>query len=93
VQGLDQDFIRGVSTSGARRTNPVNSVYGILTPLQNQFVLDDNPEQPLIRLRTRTGVQLLLSDADGSVYINSADGSNWLYMGADGTVEIYGLVI
>ncbi len=91
VQGLDQDFIRGVSTAGARRTNPVNSVYGILTPLQNQFVLDDNPEQPLIRLRTRTGVQVLLSDSDGSVYINSADGSNWVNLGADGTVEIYGL--
>lgn len=89
IQGLDQDILRGVSTSGARRKDPPNAVYGILTPLQNQFVMDDNPGEAFIRLRTRTGVQVLLSDTDGSVYINSADGSNWLNMASDGAVEIY----
>ena len=89
IQGLDQDFLRGVSTSGARRLDPTNAVYGILTPLQNQFVMDDNPGQAFIRLRTRTGTQVLVSDTDGSVYINSADGSSWLNMASDGAVEIY----
>jgi GH24 family phage-related lysozyme (muramidase)/uncharacterized protein (DUF2345 family) len=91
IQGLDQDILRGTSTSGARRTDPPNSVYGILTPLQNQFVMDDNPGQAFIRLRTRTGTQVLISDTDGSIYINSADGSNWLNMNSDGTIDIYGL--
>jgi GH24 family phage-related lysozyme (muramidase)/uncharacterized protein (DUF2345 family) len=91
IQGLDQDILRGTSTSGARRTDPPNSVYGILTPLQNQFVMDDNPGQAFIRLRTRTGTQVLISDTDGSIYINSADGSNWLNMNSDGTIDIYGM--
>ena len=89
IQGLDQDIIRGISTSGARRKDPPNAVYGILTPLQNQFVMDDNPGQAFIRLRTRTGVQVLLSDTDGSVYINSSDGDSWLSMASDGSIQMY----
>ena len=91
IQGLNTDILRGTSTSGARRTDPPNAVYGILTPLQNQFVMDDNPGQAFIRLRTRTGTQVLISDTDGSIYINSADGSSWLNMNSDGTIDVYGL--
>lgn len=91
IQGLDQDLLRGVSTSGARRTDPPNSVFGILTPFQNQFVMDDNPGQAFIRLRTRSGAQVLISDSEGSIYINSNDGNNWFNMAADGSVEIYAL--
>lgn len=44
-QGLDKDFIRGVTTSSARRENTSRS-YGILTPRGHQIVFDDgwNPD-------------------------------------------------
>ena len=89
--GLDQDPVRGVSSSGARRDDPINSVYGILTPGQNQFVLDDNPGQSYIRLRTRTGAQILINDSDGSVYMGGGQGNNWMGMNSGGEMEIYGL--
>jgi GH24 family phage-related lysozyme (muramidase) len=87
--GLDKDPIRGVSSSGARRDEPANSVFGILTPGQNQFVMDDNPEQRFIRLRTRSGAQLLLNDSDGSIYFNGGSGKNWMHMSGGGDVDVY----
>jgi len=88
--GVDKDPIRGTSDSGARRDNPINMVYGILTPGQNQFVMEDNPANPFIRLRTRTGAQILINDGDGSVYMNGGGGKNWVNMNSGGTMEIFG---
>lgn len=89
TQGLDKDDLRGLSTSGARRTNPSNSVYGMLTPGGNQIVFDDNPANKFIRLRTQFGTQVLLSDTDGCIYLNSRDGNNWIQMSAAGEIDIY----
>jgi GH24 family phage-related lysozyme (muramidase) len=91
VQGLDKDPIRGVSDSGARRDNPINAVYGILTPGGTQFVLDDNPAQRFIRLRTRSGAQILINDTEGMIYMNSRDGKNWIEMAAGGEIDIYAM--
>ena len=79
-QGLDADVLRGVSDSGARRKDPINGVYGILTPGGSQFVFDDNPANTYIRLRTQNGAQILINDTTGFVYLNSVDGKNWISM-------------
>lgn len=89
VQGLDQDSIRGVTDSGARRDDPVNSVYGILTPGGQQFVFDDSPVNSFMRLRTASGAQVLINDTVGCIYLNSVDGRNWISMDANGRVDIY----
>jgi len=88
-QGLDKDIIRGVSSAGARRTDPPNSVSGILTPGGSQFVFDEDPNNTYIRLRTANGVQLLLNDTTGCIYMNSVDGKNWISMDAGGKIDIY----
>jgi GH24 family phage-related lysozyme (muramidase) len=88
-QGLDGDVLRGVSDSGARRADPPNDVYGILTPGGNQMVFDDNPVNSYIRLRTQNGAQVLINDTTGFVYINSVDGKNWISMDAGGRIDIY----
>lgn len=88
-QGLDKDTIRGVSSAGARRTDPPNAVSGILTPGGSQFVFDEDPNNTYIRLRTANGVQLLLNDTTGCIYMNSVDGKNWISMDAGGKIDIY----
>lgn len=93
TQGLDKDFSRGITTSGARRDSPasgVNKVNGILTPGGLQFVMDDNPDAKFIRLRTQTGAQVLISDSEGWIYMISADGSTWLELGNNGDIDMYG---
>lgn len=90
TQGLDNDPLRGTSTSGARRTSPSNSVYGFLTPGGSQIVFDDNTGNKFIRMRTQNGAQILVNDTNGFIYMNSRDGNNWLEMSADGAIDIYG---
>lgn len=91
-QGLDTDPYRGFSSSTSQRESP-SRVYGTLTRAQQQFVMDDGDSDGnnrLIRLRTRNGAQLLLSDSCGFAYMISRDGATWLELGNDGQVHIYG---
>lgn len=88
-QGLNEDTVRGVSDSGARRSEPANSVYGILTPGGNQMVFDDSPSNSYIRLRTQSGAQIMINDTSGFIYLNSVDGRNWISMDATGKIDIY----
>lgn len=90
-QGLDKDKLRGITTSGAERESP-SKVFGILTPGQHQFVMDDGDKDGksrMIRLRTVGGTQLMLDDTIGHVYIISREGKNWIEMSVDGRIHVY----
>ena len=43
-----------------------------------------------IRLRTRTGHQILLHNSEDIIYIANAQGSAWLEMTSNGKIDIYG---
>jgi len=43
----------------------------------------------LIRLRTRSGAQLLLHNSESLVYITNNDGTAWIEFTADGKIDIY----
>jgi len=91
-QGLDKDRLRGLTTSGAARETP-SRVYGILTPGQHQFVMDDGDKDgnsSNIRLRTVNGTQILLDDTEGHVYVISKNGKSWIELSADGRIHLYG---
>ena len=99
-QGLINDPLRGVGTSGARRAN-INEVYGMLTPGPkdpenpdtrlggHQFVMDDNVDSRMIRLRTAGGSQILLDDTEGFVYIINKKGNSWFELNQNGDVYIH----
>ena len=56
------------------------------------FVMDDGDEtglNELIRIRTRTGHQILLHNSSDLIYIANAQGSAWLEMTGDGKIDIY----
>ena len=87
-QGLDKDYIRGLTDSGAHRESP-SQVVGLLTPGQHQFVMDDAGNNNGIRLRTAHGAQIFISDAFGMVYIINRDGTAWFELSADGHIDAY----
>ena len=90
-QGLISDAIRGTTTSGARREAP-SRVFGVLTPGQHQFVMDDGSGEgtdSMIRLRTRNGAQIMINDEHGMIYIISRDGYNWVELSNDGKIDVY----
>jgi len=86
-QGLFSDPERGPSTSSARREAP-SKVYGWSTPRGNQVYVDDNPLNEFIRMRTRSGAQVLINETNGFVYINSKDGNSWVEI-SDKGVDVY----
>lgn len=88
AQGLLGDELRGAGSSGARRESP-SAVFGWLTPGGNQLILDDGQGSELIRLRTKSGAQLLISETSGHIYAISRDGNSWFELNNDGNVDIY----
>lgn len=99
-QGLINDPLRGAGFSGSRRESP-SEVFGILTPGPrdpnnpynrlggHQFVMDDNPNSRLIRLRTAGGNQLLMDDTTGVIYMINKRGTAWFEMGTNGDIHVY----
>ena len=100
-QGLSDDFVRGQTTSGARREDN-SEVFGILTPGSrkegnptkrnpgHQFVMDDNNGNNLIRLRTGQGMQFLLNDTHNIIYIINKTGTGYVEIDGEGNIDIFG---
>ena len=47
------------------------------------------PANELVRIRTRTGHQILLHNTEDLIYIGNAKGSAWLEMTSNGKIDIY----
>lgn len=87
TQGLTGDNFRGPSTSSARRDDSA-TVLGILSPNGSQFVMDDAADDTFIRMRTKSGTQVLVNDTIGMVYIISKNGNSWAEISDEG-VDVY----
>ena len=102
IQGLINDPVRGIGTSGARRESP-SDVFGILTKgvrdksdqskviqAGHQFVMDDNPNSKNIRIRTGSGNQILLDDTNGIIYMINKGGKAWVELDMLGNINFFG---
>lgn len=146
-QGLIDDYVRGTTTSSARREVP-SAVFGISTPgpkdkrtgaprgkygssearadvFSNRlggssFVMDDGDDKLLrkgpasttkreyanvelgeqggdpslphnehVRIRTRTGHQILLHNTEDLIYIGNARGTAWIELTSNGKIDIF----
>jgi len=100
-QGLINDNIRGVTDTSARREAP-SQTYGILTPGPKRegsdsmrtggssFYLDDHPDHEHVRIRTKSGAQILIDETNGLMYAINTTGTSWMQMDSDGNVDIFG---
>jgi hypothetical protein len=90
----------GISTPGPLDTNgPKKSIgygAGILAPVSrlggSTFVMDDgdiNGQNELIRIRTRTGHQILLHNSSDLIYIGNSKGTAWIELTSSGKLDIY----
>ena len=90
----------GINTPGALSNDPFdkklvgpNKTKFKVTPMGGHvFVMDDGDEQGLnnlVRLRSRSGHQILLHDTDDLIYIGNAKGTAWIEMTADGKIDVF----
>jgi hypothetical protein len=47
------------------------------------------PHNELVRIRTRTGHQILLHNSEDLIYIGNARGTSWIEMSSNGKIDIY----
>jgi len=47
------------------------------------------PHNELVRIRTRTGHQILLHNSEDLIYIGNARGTSWIELSSDGKIDIY----
>lgn len=87
-QGLKNDKRRGFSQNGATSGVP-SRVMGMLSPRGHFWSIEDTEGDEKIRMRTRNGVQVLLDDTEGFLYLNNAKGSCWIELCEDGKFLIY----
>lgn len=93
-QGLARDPKRGPGNTSARRESPSRAI-GLLSPRGNSIHIDDGalpdgggePEEEFIRFRTRSGVQILINETDGFIYMITKSG-NWIEI-SDDNIDMY----
>lgn len=51
--------------------------------------LKDIPHNELVRIRTRTGHQILLHNSEDLIYIGNARGTAWIELSSDGKIDIF----
>lgn len=55
----------------------------------NETGLRDRPHNELIRLRTRTGHQILMHNSEDLIYIGNSRGTAWIELTSDGKMDVY----
>lgn len=90
-QGTAGDPLLGAGQSNIWRDKSP-SMMGWTSPSGNQFIMDDKDGYQLIRIRTASGVQLLLSETTGDIFMISKSGNGWMKVGNDGNVDMYSSV-
>jgi hypothetical protein len=92
-QGLEKDLRRGHTNAGPFRNKEKHpgAAYGILTPGQHQFLMDDGEEfkNGQIRLRTASGNTFIMDNDEGFIYFINATGNAWMQLDKEGNVDVY----
>jgi len=92
----------GISTPGPLDTSPGGKTAQIgyeskrIAPVSrlggSTFVMDDgdiNGQNELVRIRTRTGHQILLHNSQDLIYIGNSKGSAWIELTSNGKIDMY----
>lgn len=93
-------YVFGISTPGPLDKNgpkkQLNEESTSVAPVSRlggtQFVMDDGDidgQNELVRLRTRTGHQILMHNTKDLIYIGNAKGTSWVELTSNGKIDIY----
>jgi len=55
----------------------------------NETGIPNIPHNELVRIRTRTGHQILFHNSEDLIYIGNARGTSWIEFSSDGKIDIY----
>ena len=82
---MDDGDERFVRATHAEDGPPIYKNKGANEPGGDRTILQNE----LLRLRTRTGHQILMNNSEDLIYIGNARGTTWIEMTSDGKIDIY----
>lgn len=82
---MDDGDERFVRETHAEEGPPIYKNKGINEPGGDNTI----PQNELLRLRTRTGHQILMHNSEDLIYIGNARGTTWIEMTSDGKIDIH----
>lgn len=74
--------------SGSGTLDP--QTYCITTPGRHSIIMQDNPREARVRIKTAEGHQVIFDDANERIYVSTSRGRSWFEMDVDGHVHVYG---
>ena len=85
-----------LDTSSGAKKGAIGYGSGTMAPVSrlggSTFVMDDgdiNGQNELVRLRTRTGHQILMHNSQDLIYIANSKGTAWIELTSNGKIDIY----
>lgn len=66
-----------------------SQLYCWTTPGRHAIIMQDNPSNARVRLKTAEGHQIILDDANERIYVSTSRGRTWIELDVDGHVNIY----
>jgi len=72
-----------------RRTNASEGGYDYADTLDGDGGEPTIPKDEYVRLRTRTGHQILMHSSEDLIYIGNSRGTSWIEMTSDGKIDIF----
>jgi hypothetical protein len=76
-----------ISPSNKEKLEP--QTYCLVTPGLHSLVFQDNPKNCRVRVKSASGHQIILDDANERIYISTARGNNYIELDGDGRIHIY----
>jgi hypothetical protein len=64
--------------------------YCITTPGRHSIIMQDNPQNGRLRIKTAEGHQIIFDDANERIYVSTSRGKSWIEMDVDGHIHMYG---
>lgn len=87
--GFKQSRLHPDKKNGATGDTFDSQIYSITTPGFHSISMDDSVDNGRIRIRTTCGHSIIMDDTNERIYINTAEGNNWIEIDQDGTIDIY----
>jgi hypothetical protein len=71
------------------RTGPASTSASSYVSVNSKGGVKDIPHNELVRIRTRTGHQILLHNSEDLIYIGNARGTTWIELTSNGKIDIF----
>lgn len=85
----EKDGTEGYQADVADPKRLESQTHVLSTPGRHALIFQDNPENGRIRLKTASGHQVILDDANERIYISTCKGASWVELDQDGRVHVY----